>query len=59
MSNIPGVPKLAYSRTFQYQIDFVTESGLQEYIAMVEKEVEAVRTYDWPLPTTPEESAPH
>ncbi len=40
-----------------YQIDF-TESGLPEYIAMVEKEVAAVRTSDWPLPTDSQEPAP-
>jgi hypothetical protein len=33
-----------------YQIDFVSESGLQDYITMVEKEVASIRTSDWPIP---------
>lgn len=33
-----------------YQIDFVSEPGLQQYISIVEKEVTSVRTTDWPLP---------
>jgi hypothetical protein len=40
-----------------YQLDFVTESGLQEYLAVVENEVEAIRIDDWPLPTAPEKPA--
>lgn len=33
-----------------YQIDFVTESGLEEYLTQVEKQVEAVKIDNWPLP---------
>ena len=39
-----------------YQLDFVTESGLEQYLTIAEKEVEAVRADDWPIPTAPEKS---
>jgi hypothetical protein len=36
-----------------YQIDFVSESGLNDYIAMVEKQVVAIPTDGWKLPAAP------
>jgi len=35
---------------FPYQIDFVTEAGLPEFIAKVEMEVAAVVSENWPEP---------
>jgi hypothetical protein len=35
-----------------YQIDFVTEAALPDYLARVEKQVGAVKTLDWPTRTT-------
>jgi hypothetical protein len=35
-----------------YQIDFVTESSLPEYLGLIEKQVAAVQTKDWPVPET-------
>jgi hypothetical protein len=39
-------------------LDFVTEAGLAEYLDIVEKEVAAVKTDAWVLPTPPVESKP-
>jgi hypothetical protein len=36
-----------------YQLDFVSEAGLHEYLALIEKQVAAVQTKDWPMPETP------
>jgi hypothetical protein len=33
-----------------YPIDFVTAAGLSDYLAVIEKQVAAVRREDWPLP---------
>lgn len=41
-----------------YQIDFLSEAGLPEYISTVEKEVAAVQAGDWPLPTPPPKTSP-
>jgi hypothetical protein len=32
-----------------YQIDFVTYASLPAYLELIEKEVAAVQTKDWPL----------
>jgi hypothetical protein len=53
------IRKTARDLGSNYQIDFVSEAGLPEYISTVEKEVAAVRTGDWPLPTPPSETPTH
>lgn len=42
---------------FPYQIDFVTESGFPEYLAMIERQVAGVRTADWPVPEATKKSS--
>ena len=39
--------------SFPYQIDFVTESALPDYLALIEKQVALVRGVDWPVPEPP------
>jgi hypothetical protein len=36
-----------------YQIDFVTEAGLPDFLALIEKHMAALRTSDWPMPGVP------
>jgi hypothetical protein len=43
----------ARSLSFPYQIDFVTEAGLPDYLAIIEKQIDAVRTVDWLVPESP------
>jgi hypothetical protein len=43
--------------SFPYQIDFVTEAGLPDYLGLIEKQVAAIRTADWPIPAQPEAKA--
>lgn len=45
--------KMARKLTPPYQIDFVTEAGMIEYLDVIEKEVVAIKTDNWPLPTPP------
>ena len=45
------IRRMARSLGSPYQIDFVCESGLPEYLALVEKAVAAIPTLEWPTPT--------
>jgi hypothetical protein len=44
------IKEMARDLAPHYQIDFVSEPGLQQYINMVEKEVASVQTTEWTLP---------
>jgi hypothetical protein len=52
------IQKTARKLAPPYQIDFVTEAGLAEYLDIVEKEVAAVKIDAWVLPTPPAEPQP-
>ena len=41
-----------------YQLDFVTEPALPDYLNMIEKQVSGVQVNDWPLPQSPAPPAP-
>jgi hypothetical protein len=47
------IRKVADDLGVYYQIDFVSESGLHDYISMVEKQVAAVPIDEWKLPAVP------
>lgn len=40
------------------QIDFVTEAGFPEYLALIEKQFAGVNAVDWPLPQPPKPEVP-
>jgi hypothetical protein len=40
------------------QIDFVTEAGFPEYLALIEKQFAGVNAVDWPLPQPPKLEVP-
>jgi hypothetical protein len=52
------IQKTARKLAPPYQIDFVTEAGLVEFLDIIEKEVAAVKTDGWVLPTPPAEPKP-
>jgi hypothetical protein len=41
-----------------YQIDFVTEGGISSYLALIEKQVEAIPVKYWPIPEVEPAKAP-
>lgn len=49
------IRQAATNLSSHYQLDFVTEAGLPEYLARIEKQVAAVRLQDWEVPEPPEE----
>jgi len=52
-SRVDAIRGAVKDLSFPYQIDFVTEAGLPNYLKLIEKQVSAVRTADWPLPEPP------